>query len=478
MKKRYTALLVAAVALITGMSIFAQSGFSHEYNILKYGAKSDGKTVNTKFIQKAIDKCNMDGGGTVIVPPGKFITGMLYLKDNVTLRLEKGSLLESSIDIKDFPTNSEYDKCVISIDGKDNVSIIGEGTVDGRGDKFSVYNEAPNRPYVIYMNNSKNIRIKDVTLKNSARWTLRILSCEHVFVNGVSIYSQTNYNNDGIDIDGRDIVISDCIVNCDDDAICLKSNTDDFCENIVVTNCVLRTNRNYIKFGTAGRSGFRNISISNITMDKPFEGHLTNWDKRIVGVDEPNTGITGIVLEIVDGGIMDRVTINNITMDGVQSPIFIRLGKRNRAKPVGQLKNVIISNVVAKTHSLLPCTITAIPGSYIENITLRDIIVYAKGGGDLEQATRDVIENEKGYPENRMFGDILPGYGFYIRHAKNISLFNVQLYLQQPDYRSAIYLDDAHDIRIRDLKADKPEGTLPIINKNNSSGIDCDKDYN
>lgn len=476
MKNKSTAFLFTVYMLLIGTNIFSQNNINHEYNILNFGAKNDGKTVNTKFIQEAINKCNADGGGRVIVPAGIYITGMIYLKDNVTFDLQKGSTLISSTDIKDFPTNSQYNKCIISIDGKENVSLVGEGTIDGQGDKFTVRNEAPNRPYVVYVHKSKNIHIKDVTLKNSARWTLRLLYSEHIFVTGVSIYSQTNYNNDGIDIDGRDIVISDCIVNCDDDAICLKSDSKAFCEDVVVTNCVLRTNRNFIKFGTSSNGGFRNISISNIVMDVPFETHLTDWDKRIVGVDEHITGITGIVLEIVDGGIMDRVTINNITMDGVQSPIFIRLGKRRN--PVGELKNVLISNVFAKTHSLLPCTITAIPGYYVENITLRDVTVLVKGGGNLEQATRDVIENEKGYPENRMFGDSLPGYGFYIRHAKNIRMYNVQFYLMKPDYRSAIYLNDVHGIKIRDLRADKPEGTQPLIYQTESSGIDTDIIYN
>jgi polygalacturonase len=468
MKNKFSFLLIITLSFFR-TNLFPQSISSNEYNILKFGAKCDGKTVNTRFIQDAIDKCNADGGGIVAVPAGKFITGIIFLKDNVTLNLEKGSTLESSIDTTDFAAGCLH-KCIISIVDVQNVSLIGEGTIDGRGDKFTVGNEAPNRPYVVYVRNSKNIRINDVTLKNSARWTLRLLKAEHVFVRGVTIYSQTNYNNDGIDIDGKDIVISDCIIDCDDDAICLKSDSSNaICENVVVTNCVLRSNRNFIKFGTASRGGFRNISISNITMGKSAESHLTDWDKRILGVDEPITGITGIVLEIVDGGTMDRVTINNITMDGVQSPIFLRLGKR--IHPVGVMKNILISNVVAKTYSLIPSIITAAPGSYIENVTLRDIIVYSKGGGNLEMATRDVIENEKGYPENRMFGDNLPGYGFYIRHAKNIVMDNVQLYLLQPDYRSAIFLDDVHDIRIKNFKADKPEGSLPLINQVKSSEI-------
>ncbi|MDR3626536.1 MAG: glycosyl hydrolase family 28 protein [Ignavibacteriaceae bacterium] len=463
-------------SLLIGINLRSQTISSHEYNILRFGAKSDGKTINTKFIQKAIDKCTADGGGTVVVPFGTFVTGMLELKDNVTLKMEKGSVIQSSIDIKDFPTRWQRDKCLISMNKVSNVSIIGEGTLDGRGDKFTVANEAPDRPFVVFVQESKNIHIADVTLKNAARWTLRLLGNEHVFIRGVTIYSQMNYNNDGIDIDSKDVVVSDCIINCDDDAICLKSDSTGICENVVVTNCIIRSNRNFIKFGTSSFGGFRNIAISNITMDVPFESHLTNWNKRILGVSDSITGITGIVLEIVDGGQMDRVTISNISMNGVQSPIFIRLGRRTR--PVGSLKNVLISNVVAKTSSLIPSIITAVPGSFIENVTFRDIIVYAKGGGNLEQATRDVIENEKGYPENRMFGDNLPGYGLYIRHAKNIVLDNVQFFLTEPDYRSAIYLDDAHDVRIRNFKADKPEGTQPLIYQIRSSEIDSDKNYN
>ncbi len=476
MKIRYLITFVISCLLFLNTCLLSQTGSSIEYNIIKFGAKRDGKTVNTKFIQKAIDKCSAEGGGIVTVPPGTFITGMLRLKDNVTLNLEKGATLESSIDIKDFPTNSQYDKSIISIKGVSNVSLIGEGTVDGRGDKFTVKNEAPNRPFVVFVQNSKNIRIKDVTLKNSARWTLRLFASEHIFINGVTIYSQSNYNNDGIDIDGKDVIISDCNINCDDDARCLKSDiSNSFCENVVITNCVLRTNRNFIKFGTGSRGGFRNISISNIVMGIPSESHFTYWNKRIIGVKDSITGISGIALEVVDGGSIDRVTISNISMDGIQTPIFIKLGKRTT--PVGSLKNVVISNVVAKTYSQISSSITAVPGSYVENITLRDIIVYVTGGGNLEQATRDVIENEKGYPENRMFGDNLPGYGFYIRHAKNIVMDNVQFFLMQPDYRSAIYLDDVHDIKIRDLRADKPEGTQSLIYRSKSSDIDTDKNY-
>ncbi|HPR89446.1 MAG TPA: glycosyl hydrolase family 28 protein [bacterium] len=458
--------------LLAARGLVPLTACARDYDVLRYGAKGDGRTLNTRAIQKTIDHCSTTGGGTVTVPQGTFVTGMLEMRDDVTLNLEKGAVLQSSIDQKDFPATGPHAQCLLAMYRVNNASLTGEGTLDGRGDRFTVKNEAPGRPFVVLVQNSRNIRIRDVNLINAARWTLRLLASESVRVQGLRIHSLTNYNNDGIDIDGKDIIVSDCNIQCDDDAICLKSDGDSFCENVVVTNCVLRTNRNFIKFGTASRTGFRNIAISNITMGTALDDHLTNWDKRIIGVTDPITGIAGIALEIVDGGVMERVTITNITMDGVQTPLFIKVGKRT--PPVGALKNILISNVAAKSCSQISSSITAVPGAFVENVTLRDFMVSVTGGGNLEQATRDVIENEKGYPENRMFGDSLPGYGLYIRHARNIVLDNVQFELLQPDMRSAIFLEDAHDVRIHHLKADPPQGEEPLIRQINTSAITVD----
>jgi len=438
------------------------------YNILNYGAVADGKTVNTMFIQKAIDECSADGGGIVVIPKGTFITGQLELKNNVTLNVEKSGMLQSSIDIKDF-CNDQHSMSLISINNVSNVSLVGEGTIDGRGDKFTIANEAPNRPYIVLAKNSKNIRITGVTIKNSAYWCLRLLGNEHVTIRGITIYSHTNYNNDGIDIDSKNVIVSDCNIDCDDDAICLKSDSTSICENIVISNCIIASNCNFIKFGTASRGGFKNVTINNIVIRPAAESNFRHWERRIEGVKDSITGLAGIALEVVDGGFMDGITISNILMEGVQTPIFIKLG--NRRSKIGSLKNIVINNIIAKSHSLIPSSITGIPGSFVENITLRDISIFAMGNGSPEQANRVVAENENKYPENRMFGHSLPGYGLFVRHAKNIVLDNVQFFLQQPDYRSAIYLDDAHDLRICNLKADKPEGTQPLIFESKSSGI-------
>jgi len=437
------------------------------YNIVAFGAVSSGKEICTQAIQKAIDKCSANGGGTVYVPSGTYLTGSLSLKDHVNLNLSKNAVLLASGDLNEY-SKDQRKLSFILIDGREDVSITGEGTINGQGNLFKIADNSPERPYLVLVNESKNIRIENVTLRNSAKWTLRLYGNSHVIVRGISIYSHTNFNNDGIDIDSRDIVISDCIIDCDDDAICFKTETARVCEDAVVTNCVLASNCNFIKFGTASAGGFKNVSVSNCTLRHASESNHRQWSK-MPGITDTITGISGIALEVVDGGFMDQVSINNITMDGVQTPVFIRLGSRKT--PVGYLKNVIISDIIATTHSRIPCIISGIPGFYAENIVLKDFIINCKGEGEKSDFERVVPENEKAYPENRMFGSSLPAYGIYVRHARNIEFDNIQLNLLKPDYRPALFFDDVQGITVRNLKADKPSGSMELIHKQENDGI-------
>ena len=442
------------------------------YNITSFGAKPDGKTLNTQAIQKAIDECFKRGGGTVLVPPGTFLTGSISLKSHVSLYLSKNAILLASGNIADYSPDKEK-LSVVLIDQVEDVSVTGEGIINGQGGLFTVADEAPDRPYVVLVNRSKNIHLENITLKNSAGWTLRLLGSEHIFIKGLSVYSHTNFNNDGIDIDSKDVVISDCIIDNDDDALCFKTDSEQSCENVVVTNCILASNCNFIKFGTASKGGFKNISISNCVLRHASESNHRNWYKSLSGVTDTITGISGIALEVVDGGFMDHIAISNITMDGVQTPIFLRLGSRRT--PVGYLKNVIISNIVATAHSRIPCIISGVPGFYIENVLLKDIFILCKGGGEVDDVTRTIPENEKNYPENRMFGSTLPAYGLYIRHARNIEIDNVQFDLLQPDFRPALCFDDAQDIKVRNLKASKPSGTYELIMKETTDDVIIEK---
>lgn len=434
------------------------------YNILDYKAKADGRTINTAAIQKAVDDCAANGGGLVLVPSGTFITGIIRLKSNVNFHLDAGAVLQAVAD------GSKY-RSLLLVDSAEHVSITGEGVLFGNGKNFVVGEEAPDRPYIVFLKNSRNILIENVTLKQAAAWTLRLYACEHVIIKGISIYSHANFNNDGIDIDGKDVVVTGCIIDSGDDAICLKSDDPQrLCENVTVTNCILASNCNLIKMGTGSLGGFKNISISNCVLRRATESPLHHWNSKPDHfIPDSITGISGIALEVVDGGIMDQVNISNITMTGVQTPIFIRLGSRKN--PTGSLKNIIISNITATASSNMSSTISAVPGYYIENVILRDIIINCNGGGTLADVQRQVPEKEHDYPENRMFGWTLPAYGLYVRHARNITLNNVQFNLLQPDARPAIWLEDVHDLKAAWLKMDTPVGDMAPVRQVNTSGV-------
>ncbi len=449
-------LLTFAVFIIINLS-------AKDFSIIECGAQGNGKFDSTLAIQKAIDSCAIGGGGIVTIPAGTFLSGTIFLKSNITLNLHKLAILKGIADVDVYPGKHFREKGFVRIDGVQNVTIDGEGIIDGSGgyEVFQQGESGENRPYLVHVHGSKHVVIKNVNLRNSAFWTLRLFENDGVRIDGISIYSHSNWNNDGIDIDSKNVIISNCRIDSDDDGICFKSDGTQLCENITVTNCIIGSDCNPIKFGTASRTGFKNITISNCIIQRASESNHWHWNKTIEGVTDSITGISGVALEIVDGGIIDQINISNIAMQGIQTPIFIRLG--SRGKSTGSIKNVVISNITASSRSLIPSIISAVPGFHIENVVIRDIIVKCMGGGTKEHANRLVPENEKAYPENRMFGSTLPAYGMYIRHAKNISLNNIQFLLDKPDYRPSIVLDDAHKITIRGLNTPEPQGKQKLI---------------
>ncbi|MGV8134006.1 MAG: glycoside hydrolase family 28 protein [Mangrovibacterium sp.] len=433
-----------------------------DFNVLGFGAVADGKTLTTKAIQEAVDQCHATGGGTVTLPAGTYLTTTIFLKDGVNLHLQKGATLLGSTD------RNAFTGAVVFADHIQNAAITGLGTINGQG--FEKFFPKPGpRHHNIFLLNCKNITVTGVTLINSPTWVFRIRECDGVKVQGIRVYSFSNVNNDGIDIEGKNIILSDCMVDCDDDAICLKSEKPGYIvENIAITNCVIGSICNGIKFGTAGDAGFRNITISNCVIRRPPQVSTRNWAEMIPGVSNDTTAISGIALEMVDGGIMDQVVISNITMTGVQTPLFIKLGSR---KGVGTFKNVVISNIIASDESLMTSSITGVPGGFIENFIIRDVIFNCRGTAIEEEARAPVPERNSVGPDNRMFGYSLPAYGLYIRHVKNLQLENFIFNLRNPDARPAIVLDDCHGIRISNFSAANPTGDRALLRIIQSANI-------
>ncbi|NLR63357.1 glycoside hydrolase family 28 protein [Chitinophaga varians] len=425
------------------------SAFAGTINIAGRGAKGDGHTDNTAIIQQAIRDCRQ---GTVIIPAGNYLTGPLTLSSDIRVYLEYGAVLTGIADMALYPKPARGGApALLYAAGASNIILCGEGTINGQGDHaaFQLGDDSKTgaiRPMLLHFDHCQHIEVKDLHIRNAAYWVQKYEGCNDVSLRGLKVYSHGNFNNDGIDISGSsNVIISDCNIDTDDDALCLKSDINASCENITISNCLLRSNCNALKFGTGSFSGFKNITVNNIVIHKASEENRRHWKKSFpwMGITNDTSVIAGIALEVVDGGSMDQVIISGVSMQDIQTPVFIRLGDRKKgpSNTVSTLKNVIISNIIARSASRLSSCISGIPGHPVENVTISHVRIIAPGGTPTGYATA-VPENASAYPENRMFGTILPAAAFYVRHAKNISFDDVQVQTQEPDARPTFLLND------------------------------------
>jgi len=461
--------------------------FSQIYNIMDFGAAPDGKTLNTASIQAAIDAAHRNGGGRAEVPAGRFLSGGILLKSNVELHLAEGAILLGSTNPADYLNldtvsaakrfNYEYIrdvwKALVMADGQENISITGKGEIDGQGRQLALHIDSlfyagkldsahynftemrPQfylRPQLIEFVNCKNIKVKNVTLKNAASWVQTHEKCENIVIDSVRTESDAYWNNDGIDIsDCKNVRITNCFVNAADDGICLKSHfKEHYCDSIYIANCTVRSSASGVKLGTRSYGGFKNVTIENIRVYDTFR--------------------SAVAIECVDGGALENVLVNNVSAENTGNAIFIRLGKRNQTGPAGTLKNVTIKNMKAEVaferpdyaydirgpalpffHNTFPASITGIPGHRVENVTLENIEIIYPGRGNNGLANMplsrldDVPEKVADYPEFSMFGE-LPAWGFYVRHVEGLTLKNIKLEIKAPDYRPAMVLDDVRNL--------------------------------
>jgi polygalacturonase len=435
-----------------------QSDVPRLFDVRAFGAVGDGVTIDTKAIQNAVDKCG-ESGGVVVFTRGQYLTGAIELRSNVELQVQTGSTILGSANIADYferiPNLKSYNNgflrhSLFYAEGQSNISITGAGTIDGQGAQFKVLTkEKParykNRPYIIRFVECNNVTVKDVTMKNSASWMQHYLACNDVVIRGIRVFNHANLNNDMMDIDGcRNVVISDCFGDTDDDGITLKSTSERITENIAISNCVLSSHCNAIKAGTESTGGFKNITVSNMVV-KPSSVVTTKSGKA--------GGISAISLEVVDGGIMEGISVSNVVIDGPEVPIFIRLGNRGRRhwegapQPgVGSMKGVSLSHIAAYNVKSTGCSITGIAGHNIEDVTLTDIRLKFAGGVDKEPVT---IPEELAdqYPEATMWGT-LPSYGFFVRHVRGLQMHGLSIGYQHEDVRAAMVLSDVSDALI------------------------------
>lgn len=467
-----------------GLSLVVLTLHAQTFNILDYGAKKDTSILSTDAFNKAIDVCSAAGGGRVMVPAGIYKSGTIYLKSNVDLHFEQGATLYASVDSRDFPGpsktfyNSYQDLygwfSLIVAEEASNISITGYGVIEGNGNRQRRDPETfpkgvrDGRPRNLLFISCKNVTVEGVSLNNAGFWNQHYYNCEDVMVNNIKVYNHANKNNDGIDIDGcRRFVLSNSIIDSDDDGIVIKSSDTAASKDITVTNCVISSFANAIKMGTETTGGFQNIAISNCVI-KPSRSTSKP------AFNTPRYGITGISVEMVDGGIMNGVIINNIVIQGTDCALYVRLATRNRrhapsapAPGISKMKNVQISNILAYNTGNYASSVTGVPNARIENIYLSNIRLFNKGGvqpGEYISDLEKVKESENGYPQPTVWGN-LPCYGLFVRHVKDIEIANVTLKNEQPDPRPAIIAVDVDNLVVNGLQTSKANSRKALIMK-------------
>ncbi len=502
------------VSLLLNVLCFSQM---KDQNINQYGAVADGVTNNAVAIQQAIDRVSAGGGGRVIIPPGNYMTGAIFLKSGVDLHLMLGATLLGPTTTEGY-LKAKSRPSIVSARDQQNIAISGQGIIDGQAQELmlDIFKKLRTgelkddsiwmykRPGVARANNinfvgCKNVKITGITLKNSSDWVQDYRQCDNVVIDRIKVQSTAYWNNDGLDItDSKNVRITNCFINSSDDAICLKSEDARFlCENIYIDSCILRSSANGFKLGTASVGGFKNIVVRNLTVYDTYR--------------------SAIALESVDGGILENIDISGVTATNTGNAIFIRRGHRNVNGKVGTLKGIHIANVKADIpllkpdqgyplegppdhlspgldkmprrpsqyhiyghpflpYNLIPSSIVGLPGYPVEDVLLENIDITYGGRANKNiafiapDAITAIPENKDRYPEFSMWGE-LPSWGFYMRHASGIKFNNITLKYIKDDFRPAIVMDDVRASMISGLHIPTAK-EMPMIQLNNTKDVE------
>jgi len=491
------------------------------FDVKAFGAKGDGKALDTPAINRTIDAAAAAGGGTVWFPAGTYRCFSIHLKSNIALYLGPGATILAA-DPKDGdgkydpPEPNQWDQyqdfghshwhnSLIWGENLENISIVGPGRIWGKGlvrsgsqsrtkEQNDALGNAPSDPRggsfgypnprdavepgwgnkSISLKLCRNVIIRDISILHGGHFAILATGVDNLTIDNIKI----DTNRDGIDVDAcKNVRISNCSVNSPfDDGICPKSSYAlgyaRATENVTIINCQV--------------SGYDEGTFLNGTYKREFRNQSGTFSPtgRIKFGTESNGGFKnitvsncvfdycrGLALEAVDGALLEDVTITNITMRDISnSPFFLRLGFRGRGPKekttVGALRRVIISNVVVyNADPKYASIISGIPGHSIEDVRLSNIRIYYQGGGTKDQAALDPPEKEDTYPEPTMFG-VLPAYGFFIRHVKALSMNDVEVSYLREDARPPFVMNDIKGAEFYRLRAQHAVDLPTFVLKN------------
>jgi len=509
----FTTLLVSV--FLCGFKTQAQktAKTQKEFLITNYGAKADGKTLNTIAIQKAIDAAFKNKSGIVVFPKGEFLSGSIQMKTNVSLRLDEGAVLLGSTNPQDYikmefpgrpdsPKKDDNSQMALVLAHKaSNIKLYGKGKIDGQGlqlalhidslhhagivvdPNYTIRRNRPNetmRPKLFRFSQCDAVAIEGLQLTAASCWGLSFELCSNLSLDGLKVVNRSYWNNDGIDItDCKNVKVTNCDLDTADDGICLKSYYPGYAnDGIYIANCTIKSSASAIKFGTASYGGFKNVVIKDIQVFDTFR--------------------SAIAIESVDGATIENIEVSNINAVNTGNAIFIRIGQRSGEK-AGSIKNVSIKNIKVQVpfgrpdinydlrgpevdffHNPFPSSIVGIPGYQIENVSLENITISYPGRANKGMAyvplnrLDKVPEVIKEYPEFSMFGE-LPAWAFYVRHANGISFKNVKVTLDDTDFRPAFVFDDVQNLNMEQIDLPKEKKNQVVLKSVNESNIDLDK---
>jgi hypothetical protein len=476
------------------LAVTDQNLGARTYNVRDFGAKGDGTTLDTAAVQAAIDACNKDQGGTVLVPAGVFLIGTIEMKSNVTLHIAQSGKLLGSADGKQYhaadaiplsgdSTLGDGNVGLIFAVNAHNIAIEGPGTIDGQGAQFRSPSRGvmppagisgSHRPYHLLFHRCTNVTVRDIYLFQSAFHSLRIIQSSYVKLDGIHIYNRVNHNNDGFHfISSQYVHVSNCDVECQDDACALFGS----CKFVTVTNCSFSTRWSVFRFG-GGEA--ENITVSNCLIYQTYG--------------------CPIKMRCGPGSRFENVSFSNLVMKDVTGPISIGLGPQPRrptptaganatesnTSPQRQEKPGIVRNIsfngiratVAKPVQLpdVPFVSGYNPGEifscivlngmgegFLENISFNDVHVTFPGGGTAEQAAvRDVPKVAGEYYEI----GVPPAYALFARNVRGLTLYNVRFEVATDEPRPAVVFDHVKDAAVNGFSVqgnEKAESLLRFI---------------
>jgi polygalacturonase len=483
------------------------------FDIRAHGAKGDVRGLDTAAIQHAIDAAAAAGGGTVYLPPGRYLSFTLRLRSRITLLFASGAVLVAADPAKhhghyDLPEpnpndiyqdfgHSHWRNSLIWGENLQDVAIMGPGLIDGEG----LTRASPAAPWslgigrglpvtaarekeiadfhaqvkamnglgnkTIALKNSRGVTLRDFSILRAGHFGVLLTGVDNVVMDGLTI----DTNRDGIDLDVvRNARLSNLSVNSPyDDAIVLKSSlalgVARPTENVAITNCnVSGYDVGTLLDGTYKRSQLipplKHRTSGRIKLGTESSGGYRNIAVSNCVFDCCN----GLALESVDGAALEDVTVSNIVMrDVTAAPLFIRLADRRRAPkgaPIASLSRISISNIDAACVDPRYCaTVTGVPGAMAQDITLRGLRFVYPGGGTMADARREMPEMADSYPDPDIFG-ITSAWGLYMRHVRGIVLDDVELTALRPDARPAVTAADVTGLRARDVLAAAGHGRM------------------